>query len=117
MMNHVIIAEPNEVISALTQRAIVCIFGWSVDLVRSGRQALELIEEMVPDLLIAEVSLPDLSGFNLVTALKNNPVLDRIPVLLMGLPERKAEALSAGCNGYVAKPFDLETLIGKIRLL
>lgn len=79
-----------------------------------GRQAIEIVQAVRPDLVLAEVSLPGLDGFAIAAFIKSDPRLAAIPVLLLHSarePIDAARAADSGCDGALAKPFDPRTLI------
>lgn len=112
-MAHVVIADPDQSIRNLLKQ-IVGLLGWTCDLAASGEEAWRLIEKAEkarPDLVISEVELSKMSGIELVGAMKQHPFLFHIPVILMGPPHQKDDALAAGCAAFVAKPFYVEKLL------
>jgi CheY-like chemotaxis protein len=70
-----------------------------------------MVEKAPPDLVIAEVELGNMSGLELAGVMRHHPGLFHIPSLLMGLPYLKDDALAAGCDAFVAKPFYVEKLL------
>jgi two-component system OmpR family response regulator len=70
-----------------------------------------------PDLVILDVHLSTLDGFELLRRLRahGDPGVARTPVLMVSAENLKAQCLSAGADGFVEKPYDLETLLGAIR--
>ncbi|MCM0082131.1 diguanylate cyclase [Geomonas sp. Red32] len=74
----------------------------------NGREALELAERLLPDLILLDVLMPDLSGLEVCEELKEDPLLKEIPVIfLTGLSEQEHEiaGLTAGAVDYITKPF------------
>ena len=87
-----------------------------------GKDALAKLQQEKFDLVITDVNMPVMDGITLVTAMRANDKLQKVPVLLMTtrnllLPEECVKAMSAGANGYINKPFTPETLLAKIRLV
>jgi CheY-like chemotaxis protein len=85
-------------------------------------QADELIRrlrtEKAPDLILLDMLLAGRDGREIVRGLKANPSTRSIPVLMMSAHPRAAqEAANAGADGFLAKPFDLDTLVTKIAAL
>jgi len=75
----------------------------------NGRQALELVEEARPDLVISDVMMPLMSGVELCQRLKGAADTAAIPVILMTSAGERIAA-DAGYDGFLAKPFDLAVM-------
>ncbi|MFV1951126.1 MAG: response regulator [Nitrospinota bacterium] len=88
-----------------------------VTTVGDGLVALEKLKESRPDIIIADVTMPGLNGFELCTKLKDTPEYHSIPILLLtGLGEIDKEKYDLACSdGYISKPFKSEELIEKVR--
>jgi DNA-binding response OmpR family regulator len=81
---------------------------------RGGLEGLELAEQNPPQLIILDLMLPDLSGYDVFMRLQMIPKLKNVPVLLLTvLPPQMVypEAQKLGIAGYVCKPFDFEELL------
>jgi signal transduction histidine kinase len=86
----------------------------------NGREALELVGERKPDLVLTDVMMPELSGTGLCDALKKDPETVGIPVVLVTSKaerEMKIEGLERGADDYVTKPFHPRELLARIRSL
>jgi two-component system cell cycle response regulator DivK len=71
-----------------------------------------------PDLILMDVQLPDIDGYETTRLLKADPELSKIPVIAVtsyALSGDERRAVQAGCSGYVSKPFSPRTLLEKIR--
>jgi two-component system cell cycle response regulator DivK len=83
----------------------------------SGFKAFELLRSEVPDLVLMDINLPDMDGYEITTRLKQMPSLARVPVIAMTANVMKGDrekTLAAGCDGYISKPIDIDTLPGQI---
>ncbi len=79
-----------------------------VRIARSGDEGLALIERLVPDLVVTDIAMPGLDGYELIAALKSRPRLAHIPVIVASASAQRAqqdEALLRGAVGFLAKPF------------
>ena len=86
----------------------------------SGDKAVPLITQMTPDLVILDVMLPGLNGFEICKALRANPATAALPVIILTARSARADVeagTQAGANLYVKKPFDADALITQIRSL
>lgn len=86
----------------------------------TGREALALVQEHAPDLIISDVMMPDMDGLALCTALKAAPTLSHIPVILLTAKAddaHKLEGLELGADDYIYKPFNAEELLLRVENL
>jgi len=109
-MVHVVIADDDEVIRDLVRR-IVSRQGWTCDTASDGLQARELVERLVPDLVITDMSMTLLNGMELLRVIKADPRLAHIPVVIMSSVDRESEARELGCAAFIPKPFTLEIML------
>jgi DNA-binding response OmpR family regulator len=110
-------ADDNEDMRHLV-RTLLSTAGHEVGLVPDGGAALASIAAREPDLLILDVAMPGLSGFDVCRLVKSNPFTARIPVLMLtaeGDVERKVEGFEAGADDYLAKPFQMGELGARVR--
>ncbi len=80
----------------------------------NGHEALLLSIELIPDLILMDIRMPVISGFEAVELLKNRPETRQVPVIALSASptrEEKEAALSEGFDGYLAKPIHLDTLL------
>jgi CheY-like chemotaxis protein len=81
--------------------------GFAVEQARDGKEALARVKEFVPDVVLMDLSLPVLDGWEATRILKSDPDTQRITVLAVsGRTEEKyrTRAMEAGCDGFLAKP-------------
>lgn len=86
----------------------------------NGRQAIELLKVVTPNLIISDVMMPDVNGLELCNAVKNSPDTCHIPFILLsarGSIDQKTEGYDAGADAYIPKPFDTMHLLVRIRRL
>jgi CheY-like chemotaxis protein len=84
-----------------------------VEIAADGAEGLRMAEARTPDLIVTDISMPDLDGFALVAAVRAHPRLRSVPVLVMSatMEKDKLESLLAqGANGYLTKPFSPQSL-------
>ncbi len=84
---------------------LVLHLGWTSDLAPDGVEAWEKVQQVVPDLVVSDISMPGMNGLDLLGAIKSSPSLDHIPVVLMSSADHEAAARAAGCDAFVTKPF------------
>jgi DNA-binding response OmpR family regulator len=93
---------------------------YRVDLAQSGKDALEKISQSKPDLVLLDIMLPDLDGYEIFQMIRENPEWDDIKVIYLSAKNRDvdiAKGLNLGVDAYVTKPFSNAELLEKIRTL
>lgn len=84
----------------------------------TGEEGVRLAGEHVPDLILMDIQLPDIDGYEATRRIKSDPALSGIPIIAVtsyALSGDEEKAMEAGCNGYVAKPFSPRALLQKVR--
>jgi signal transduction histidine kinase len=92
---------------------------WTVVEVADGVQALEVARERPPDLILSDVMMPNLGGFGLLRALREDPRTAGIAVVMLSAragEEARVEGLAAGADDYLVKPFSARELIARVRV-
>ncbi|MBD3425797.1 MAG: response regulator [Candidatus Omnitrophica bacterium] len=84
----------------------------------TGKQAVRKAKKYLPDLILLDVNLSDLSGFKIITSLKNDSNTAHIPIIILTEPDSKKDVLkgiSRGANDYITKPIDMHELSLRVR--
>lgn len=92
--------------------------GFSVDYAYDGETALKKLSENEYDLIILDLMLPSIDGFQLCNIIKNNPELSHIPIIMLtarGDEFDKVHGLNMGADDYITKPFSIKELIARIK--
>jgi CheY-like chemotaxis protein len=107
--------ENRYVLSRILQNA-----GFSIQQCATGMQGLEMVRTL-PDAVILDVKLPDVSGYDVCRAIKTDPLTKRVPVLLISATfvpgQPPPEMASIGAEGYLAPPFLSSEIVEKVRRL
>jgi len=91
--------------------------GYDVVTADNGRQALEILEQEDPDMIICDVMMPEMDGYTLVEQVRENPKTNLIPFLFLsakGHSADKVKGLNRGADVYMAKPFEPEELVAQV---
>ncbi|GGB89399.1 hypothetical protein GCM10011352_14250 [Marinobacterium zhoushanense] len=109
--------EPNILLSLefLMQQA-----GLEVDTAETGESALAKIDANPPDLLLLDISLPGISGFDVLERLREQPATRQLPVVMLtahGREVEKEKGIALGANDYITKPFSTQELVARIEAL
>ncbi len=114
----VVVAEDNPDMRSLLRFLLAKEF--SVRTARNGREALELVRQRQPTLVLSDVMMPEMSGLDLCREIKNDPALEGLPVVLVtskAESEMRTEGLEQGADDYVTKPFHPRELLARVRAL
>ncbi len=117
-LGEVVIAEDNPDMRRLLATLLSREF--HVRTARNGREALERVHESMPDLLLSDVMMPEMSGIELCRAVKNDDETRSLPVVLVTSKaehEMRVEGLELGADDYITKPFHPRELLARVRTL
>lgn len=92
--------------------------GFTVKLATNGREAMEKVSQELPDLVILDIVMPELNGYQVCRNLKNDPKTKHIPVILCSTKNTQADhywGLKQGADAYIVKPFPPQELIATIK--
>ncbi|WP_317191980.1 two-component regulator propeller domain-containing protein [Hymenobacter rubidus] len=115
----VLIVEDNEEVREFI-RATLAPEGYRLLLAADGLTGAAIAKAEVPDLVVSDVMMPGLDGYQLCAQLKTNPATSHIPVVLLTAksdPEAKIEGLETGADSFLAKPFNPRELRAQVRNL
>lgn len=93
---------------------------WSVRTTANGEEALRAVAERQPDVVLTDVMMPRVDGFELLQTLRSDPATRAIPVIMLTAragQEASIEGLDAGADDYLAKPFRADELIARVRAM
>ena len=92
---------------------------YTLHCVDSGQKALDFIDEQPPDLILLDVMMPGMSGYEVSKRVRENKKLPYIPILLVTANERSSvtEGLDSGADDFIRKPFDINELLARVRSL
>ena len=99
-------------------RDLLTSVGYEVIEAITGEEGVAAAETHRPDLILMDIQLPGLDGYEATRQIKANPDLEHIPIIVVtsyALSGDDVKAFKAGCNAYVSKPFSPRELLAKIR--
>src|SRR5206468_4019320 len=91
---------------------------YTVEAVANGTDALAAASKRVPDLVLADIMMPEMDGFQLLHVLRNDPRTSAIPIILLSAragEEAAIEGLEAGADDYLIKPFSARELLARVK--
>jgi len=92
--------------------------GMDVSVAYSGRECLDIVEDVKPQLILLDIMMPEIDGIETCQQLKANPETEAIPIIFItakASKEGKLEGLDAGAVDYITKPIDLDETIARVR--
>jgi len=116
-MKKILVVEDNEINMYLCCR-ILKSSGYKVIEARSGEEGLELTIKEKPDLIIMDIQLPGIDGYEATKRLRKSEADGEIPIIALtsyAMAGDKKKALKAGCTGYIEKPINPETFMDEIK--
>ena len=94
-------------------RRVLAVEGFNVAEAESAKQALNWLENSRPDLILMDINMPDVDGYALTARIKSMPRFASVPIIAMTANVMRGDrerSLQAGCDGYIQKPIDIDTL-------
>jgi CheY-like chemotaxis protein len=91
--------------------------GWEVSHAADGPAGLALAAEIGPALILLDIQLPGMDGYAVAQALRENGLLDAVPVVAVtsyAMPGDRERCIAAGCDGYLEKPIDPQTFAAQV---
>lgn len=119
MSHRVLIVEDNEMNRDMLTKRLVR-RGYEVLTAVDGRAGIETTRSEKPDLVLLDMSLPEVDGWEAARELKGDPATASIPIIALtahAMTDDRQKALDAGCNDYDTKPVDLKRLLEKMTAL
>jgi two-component system cell cycle response regulator DivK len=99
-------------------RDLVTASGYDLLEATTGEDGIEAAAREKPDLILMDIQLPGIDGYEVTRRIKANPQLNKIPIIAVtsyALSGDDRKAFAAGCDGYVTKPYSPRLLLAKIR--
>ena len=91
---------------------------YELDEAENGQEALDAVARQRPDLILMDIQLPIMDGYEATRRIKSNPDFKAIPIIVVtsyALSGDEGKAREAGCDAYVTKPYSPRALLAKIR--
>ena len=117
MSKHILIVEDQEDNRRIL-RDLFANAGYTLIEAESGEEALTALATSRPDLILMDIQLPVMDGYEATRRIRSIPDLNSIPIIAVtsyALAGDEAKALAAGCNAYITKPYSPRALLTKVR--
>ncbi len=117
-MIKILVAEDETDIRELVAFSLINIGGFNVVKAKNGAEAVVLAQQEIPDLILMDVRMPQMTGYEACAALKEIPETKDIPVVFLSAKGQEQEiqtGMSVGAEEYILKPFAPDVLTNKVR--
>ena len=106
--------------NTMRQMLLHCLSGAGFEVVTAvdGSDGVDKLRENDPDVVITDINMPIMDGFEFIETVRSGNDASRVPVLVLtteSSPEKKARARDAGATGWIVKPFEPEKLIAAVK--
>src|ERR1700730_5546513 len=118
MSNDSVLVVDDAPVNLKLVRVLLSRQGFDVRTANSAEEALEIVRDFRPRLVLADIQLPDMNGLELTRRLKSDPATRDIIVLALtafAMQGDEERAIDAGCDGYITKPIDTRALPQRLR--
>ena len=109
----ILIVDDDDSIRSLLQQELSDA-GYIIDEAKNGKEALEQVRKKRPDLIILDIMMPEMNGFDVAAVLKNDPQTMDIPIIVLSIVQDKTRGFRIGVDRYLTKPIDTGVLFKEI---
>ena len=98
-------------------RRILMAYDYTVVEAENGLQGIEKAKSELPDLILVDINMPDIDGYEVASRLRKIPELDNVPIVALTanvLRGHREKSLESGCDGYIPKPLDVDMLPSQV---
>ncbi len=116
MRPKILVIEDNEQNLYLTT-FILERYGYEVIQAREGGEGIRLAGQVWPDMILLDIQLPEMDGYEVARALRSDPALARVPIVAVtsyAMVGDRERILAAGCTGYIEKPINPDTFVAQV---
>jgi two-component system, OmpR family, response regulator RpaA len=113
----ILVVDDDEIVARTIERSLRA-GGFRVVVVHSGVEALQTARRQSPDLVVLDVLMPGMNGYEVCRQFRSDPILEHLPVLFLtakGKEDDRINGLRAGADDYLSKPFNLDELYLRVR--
>ncbi|MDB4950380.1 MAG: two-component response regulator [Gemmatimonadetes bacterium] len=111
----ILIAEDHED-SRDALRTLLDAFGYRVHVAVNGREAVERARALAPDLILMDMMMPEVDGFEATRTLRADPEFRQVPIIaLTAMEGAREQVMAAGCDDFMCKPLDVRAFLDRVR--
>ena len=116
MSGKILVVDDSKLVTDIVKLRLE-MYGYEVRLAHSGEEALDRIADEVPDLMVLDVQMPGIDGYEVCRRLRDNPMLDDLRIIMLTSSDDKHAAFEAGVDDYLNKDIDLLNLPNRVKLV
>jgi two-component system response regulator VicR len=116
MAEKILVVDDSKLVTDIV-RMRLSMYGYEVDLAHSGEEALAKVAVAVPDLMVLDVQMPGIDGYEVCRRLRDDPALDDLRIIMLTSSDDKNAAVEAGVDDYLNKDIDLLNLPNRVKLI
>lgn len=116
MAGKILVVDDSKLVTDIVKMRLE-IYGYSVRIAYNGEAALAAINDEVPDLMVLDVQMPGMDGYEVCRRLRDDPMLDDLRIIMLTSSDDKQAAFEAGVDDYLNKDIDLLSLPNRVRLV
>jgi two-component system response regulator VicR len=116
MTEKILVVDDSKLVTDIVRMRLE-MFGYDVHLAHSGEEALAKIAQDVPDLMVLDVQMPGIDGYEVCRRLRDDPALDELRIIMLTSSDDKLAAFEAGVDDYLNKDLDLLSLPNRVKLV
>lgn len=117
-MPHKVLIVDDEINTVISLEFLMAQAGYGVDSARTGDEALRKVDHFTPDLILLDVMLPGVNGFEILQRVRKEPRHMRVAVIMLIAKGRDVEVtkgMALGANAYITKPFSTREVLDEVR--
>jgi two-component system KDP operon response regulator KdpE len=111
---HILVVDDESQITRVLRTSLAT-HGYDIRVANDGETALEIMKDWTPDLVITDIAMPNMDGLELCRRLRAKTQIPIIVLSVRGEERTKVQALDAGADDYITKPFGIEELLARVR--
>jgi two-component system, OmpR family, response regulator VicR len=116
MPERILVVDDSKLVTDIVKMRLE-MYGYEVMLAHNGEQALQLVADERPDLMVLDVQMPGIDGYEVCRRLRDNPALDDLRIIMLTSSDDKRAAFEAGVDDYLNKDIDLLNLPNRVKLV
>lgn len=116
MAGRILVVDDSRLVTDMVKMRLE-MHGYEVNLAHSGEEALQLVQGQVPDLMVLDVQMPGMDGYEVCRRLREQPELDDLRIIMLTSSDDKHAAFEAGVDDYLNKDIDLLSLPNRVKLV
>lgn len=116
MSERILVVDDSKLVTDIVKMRLE-MYGYNVELAYNGEEALQKIADAPPDLVVLDVQMPGIDGYEVCRQLRANPLHEELPIIMLTSMDDKRAGFEAGVDDYLNKDLDLLDLPNRVKLL